>query len=177
MTTTTRPDRAAALRSIALMRDGDLADFTEVVAQDAVNREDHVEPPACRVGGPAGFHATALWLRAAYAELSHAVEHVVAEGDLVVVDTTMSGRHVGPFVTYDEQGAVDRVWAPTHRGFAVRQSHWLRVRDGRVTEHWAVRDDLGQGVQLGWVPPTPAYLVRCAVARRRVRRAAGAPSR
>ncbi|WP_299050632.1 ester cyclase [uncultured Nocardioides sp.] len=176
MTTTTDPTRAAALRSIALMADGDRADFTEVVAPDAVNHEADVEPPDCRVGGPEGFHATALWLRAAFADLSHHVEHVVAEDDLVVVDTTMRGRHVGPFATYDEHGAVDTVWAPTRRSFAVRQSHWLRVRDGLVTEHWAVRDDLGQGFQLGWVPPTPPYLVRCALAKRRLRRT-GPPGR
>jgi hypothetical protein len=28
-----------------------------------------VQPPASRVAGPAGFHATALWLRAAFANL------------------------------------------------------------------------------------------------------------
>lgn len=162
-----------AVRSIELVADGDEADFATVVAPHAVNREDAVEPPACRVGGPAGFHATALWLRAAYDGMRHEVHHVVAQGDLVVVDTTMHGRHVGDFVLHDAAGRVERVWAPTGRSFAARQSHWLRVTDGLVTEHWATRDDLGQGVQLGWVPPTPAYLVRCALARRRaLRRAA-----
>ncbi len=33
----------------------------------------------------------------------------MAEGDLVVVDTTMSGRHVGDFVLYDEAGDVEQV--------------------------------------------------------------------
>ena len=143
-----------------------------MVAEGAINREDANEPPDSRVGGPEGFHATALWLRGAFADLAHRVEHVVVEDDLVVVDTAMTGRHVGPFVTYDAEGRVDTVWAPTHRTFAVRQSHWLRVEDGLVTEHWATRDDLGQGFQLGWVPPTPLYLVRCARAKRRAVRAA-----
>jgi predicted ester cyclase len=154
------------------MAAGEAADFAAVIAPHAVNREGKVEPPACRAGGPAGFHASALWLRAAYADLAHEILQVVAQDDLVVVDTTMSGRHVGDFVLYDAAGRVERVWAPTGRSFAVRQTHWLRVADGLVTEHWAARDDLGQSVQLGWVPPTPAYLVRCALARRRARRAA-----
>lgn len=168
--------RAAALRSIAIMADGDRADFDQVVAPGAVNHESAVEPPAARVGGPAGFHATALWLRTAFADLAHRVEHVVVDDDLVVVDTTMSGRHVGPFVVHAPDGAVAQVWAPTGRTFAVRQCHWLRVQAGdggaRVTEHWAVRDDLGQGRQLGWVPPSPLYLLRCVRAKRRAVRAA-----
>ncbi len=46
------------------------------------------------------------------------------------------------------------------------------MRDGKVAEHRANRDDLGMGQQLGWTPPTPAYVVRMLLARRRVRRAA-----
>jgi predicted ester cyclase len=172
MVTTLDTSRSVALRSIALMAHGSRSDFDQVIAQDAVNHEASVEPPDCRAGGPSGFHATALWLRTAFADLEHRVEHVVAEGDLVVVDTTMSGRHVAPFVVHDADGAVDTAWAPTGKTFAVRQTHWLRVADGLVTEHWAVRDDLGQGFQLGWVPPTPRYLLRCAAAKRRAVRAA-----
>jgi hypothetical protein len=48
------------------------------------------------------------------------------------------------------------------------------MRDGKVAEHWANRDDLGMGQQLGWTPPTPLYLARMLLARRRVRRAAAA---
>lgn len=171
MSTQLDTDRDAAVRSIMIMGDGDRRDFDAVIAPGAVNREDAIEPPACRVGGPEGFLATALWLRTSFADLEHRVEHVVAQDDLVVVDATMRGRHVGPFVLHDATGAVETVWAPTGKTFAVRQSHWLRVADGLVTEHWAVRDDLGQGTQLGWVPPTPLYLLRCARAKRRAVRA------
>lgn len=168
--------RAVALRSIAIMADGELSDFRAVIAPGAVNHEGIAEPAAARVGGPDAFHATAQWLRAAFADLRHRVENVVVEQDLVVVDTTMSGRHVGPFAVYTPHGDLEQVWAPTGRSFAVRQSHWLRVgtMEGRavVTEHWAVRDDLGQGRQLGWIPPSPPYLMRCALARRRVARTA-----
>ena len=86
----------------------------------------------------------------------------------------MIGRHVGAFVLHDRVGAIDTVWAPTGKTFAVRQSHRLRVADGLVTEHWAVRDDLGQGMQLGWVPPSPVYLLRCARAKRQAIRASRA---
>ena len=44
---------------------------------------------------------------------------------------------------------------PTGKPFATTQSHWFRIADGKVMEHWANRDDLGIAIQLGWfVPPT-----------------------
>ncbi|WP_255583819.1 ester cyclase [Dietzia sp. ANT_WB102] len=170
--------RALAARAIRVMAVGDRSDFDALIAPGAVNHAAVAEPPACKVTGPDGFYATALWLRGAFADLDHRIEHIVAQDDLVVVDTTMSGRHVAPFVIHDEAGRIDTVWAPTGRSFATRQSHWLRVLDDQVTEHWAVRDDLGQSIQLGWIPPTPWYLARCARAKRlaiRASRAAPTP--
>src|SRR5687768_5763720 len=63
-------------------------------------------------------------------------------------------------------------WKSTMLRAASTQTHWLRIADGKVIEHWANRDDLGMAVELGWVPPTPLYLLRSAVAKRRARRAA-----
>jgi hypothetical protein len=45
-------------------------------------------------------------------------------------------------------------------------SHWFRLADGTIIEHWANRDDLAMAQQLGWIPPSPRYLVRMALARR-----------
>ena len=61
--------RTAAVRSITVMADGDRSDFDQPIAPGAVDHESAVEPPACRLGGPEGFHATALWLRSAFADL------------------------------------------------------------------------------------------------------------
>ncbi|MFC8045159.1 ester cyclase [Nocardia sp. NPDC057353] len=170
MTRTTDP-RALCLRSIEIMATGVEADFHAVVHPEAVNREAKDEPPACRVPGPAGFHATALWLRAAYSDLHWEVHDTVVDGDLVVVHATMSGRHTGPFVTYTAEGGVEQAFPPTGLTFATTQTHWFRVTDGLVREHWANRDDLGTAKQLAWVPPTPAYLFRMARATRAARRA------
>ena len=43
------------------------------------------------------------------------------------------------------------------------------MKDGKVGEHWANRDDLGMGQQLGWNPPTPLYLLRMLLATRAAR--------
>ena len=60
---------------------------------------------------------------------------------------------------------------PTGKRFATTQTHWFRLRDGLVVEHWANRDDQGTAMQLGWIPPSLRYLVKMAAATRRARRA------
>jgi predicted ester cyclase len=35
----------------------------------------------------------------------------------------------------------------------VELAHMFRVTDGKISEHWAVRDDLGMMQQLGVLPP------------------------
>lgn len=163
--------RALCVRSVEIMGNGELDEFMQVVHPDAVNREAKAEPPACRGRGPAAYYATALWLRDAFADLRWEFHEVLAEGDLVTMHCTMSGRQVGTFVAYDEHGEVDAAFPPTGREFATLQTHWFRIADGQVIEHWANRDDLGMAKQLGWVPPTPPYLVRMALAKRRAKRA------
>jgi predicted ester cyclase len=160
ITTTTTGTHAAAvaIASMHAMGAGSRSDFEELYTSDVLNREAEAD-------------ATAQWLRRAFSELAWEVHDVVEDGDLVVVFSTMSGRHTGPFVAYGPDARVKVVFPPRGRRFAVTQTHWFRMREGKVAEHWANRDDLGMGEQLGWTPPTPVYLVRMLVGTRRARRA------
>jgi predicted ester cyclase len=158
-----------AVRSIHAMADGDRADFGTLYHPRATDRENQVQPPSSRVPGPVGFYSTALWLRAAFTGLHYDIHHALADGDLVAVNSTMNGRHVAPWTVYTDDGAVDAVFPPTHKTFAVTQAHWFRIEDGQIIEHWTNRDDLGMARQLGWIPPTPAYLLKMARAKRRAR--------
>jgi predicted ester cyclase len=161
---------SVVVRSIHTMARGDRADFDPLYHPRAVDRENRVQPPSSRSPGPAGFHSTALWLRAAFADLHYDIHHCLSDGSLVAVNSTMSGRHVAPWTVYREDGAVDTVFPPTNKSFASTQSHWFRVERGQIIEHWANRDDLGTAEQLGWIPPTPGYLVKMALAKRRAKR-------
>ena len=161
---------AVAVRSIHAMAQGQRADFDSLYHPGAADHENAVQPPASRVAGPAGFYSTAVWLRAAFAGLRYDIHHAVVTDDLVAVNSTMNGRHVAPWAVYDGDGGIDSVFPPTGRTFAVTQSHWFRIEDGVIAEHWANRDDLGMARQLGWVPPTPAYLLKMTLAKRRVSR-------
>ena len=175
--TLSRSDLAdLAERAIRATLGGSLAELAALVHPDAVNREAMAEPPDTRGTGPAAFHATGEWLRAAFADLVWRTEREAVDGDLVVTYGTLSGRQTGNFVVWTPDGTVERAFAPTGRPFTVRQAHFQRVLDGLVTEHWAVRDDQGMAIQLGWIPPTPAYLFRCHRATARARRAARSAS-
>jgi len=167
MTASVSADPATvAVRSIHAIAGGTRAEFEPLYHPQAVDRENQIQPPSSRVPGPDGFFATALWLRAGFADLHYDIHHAVACGDLVAVNSTMNGRHIAPWAVYTADGALDTVFPPTNRAFAMTQSHWFRVEDGRVVEHWANRDDLGMGRQLGWIPPSPGFLLRMAMAKR-----------
>jgi predicted ester cyclase len=163
-TTTTAHDLAR--RSLLLMQQWDDREAAAIIHPEAANDEAVSEPPAARGRGPAAFKATYDWLHAAFEGLRWDVEDLVAEGDLVVARTVMHGRQVAPFATYGPDGGVAQVFASNGRSFAASQTHWYRLAGGRIIGHAANRDDLGQARQLGWVPPSPAFLVRSALAKR-----------
>jgi hypothetical protein len=82
----------------------------------------------------------------------------------------MCGRHTGDFASYRPgTPTVDSVMPATGKEFAATQTHWFRTRDGMITEHWANRDDFAVARQAGWVPPSPGFLLRAAIAKRRAR--------
>jgi steroid delta-isomerase-like uncharacterized protein len=109
-----------------------------LLAADFVNHEAAAE----RSAGPQGAKETAAWLHESFSDLRFEIEDVICDGESVVVRLTMSGRHTGaagPFAGMPVTG----------RPFRTRQIHMWRVSDGRITDHWAVRDDLGWMTQLG----------------------------
>lgn len=153
------------------MRHGDHAAFAAHVHPDARNREAVDEPLACRGSGPAAFLATGRLLRAVFHDVAWAVHEVGVDRDLVVAHTTMTGRQAAAFYRYGPDGRVASAFPSAGRPFSVTQTHWWRMADGLMIEHWANRDDMGLALQLGWVPPGPRFVIRMGLALRRARRA------
>jgi len=156
----------------AIIETGDLDLAARNVTPGYVNHRSAHEPPAARVGGPKALAATATWLRRAFSDLRFEIHEIAVVGDRAVAWVTLYGTSSGPFVVHDDpDGSVTQVFPPTGKPFATRQVHWFRIEDGPIAEHDAVRDDLGMAQQAGWIPPTPAFVVRMLAARRRERRA------
>ena len=87
---------------------------------------------------------TAQWLLAQFPDLQMTIEAMVAEWDTVAVRVLSEGTNLGP---------LNGVMPPSGKRFAARQSHWFRVENGKLAEHWATREDLVAMLQLGVVQP------------------------
>ena len=103
---------------------------------------NHEAPPG-NPGGPEGLKETVRWLHGLWGPMHAEIEDEIAEGDKVVARVTMHGRHLGEFLGQQ----------PTGKEFATKQIHIWRFEDGKAIEHWSVRDDLGQALQLGLLGP------------------------
>ena len=99
-------------------------------------------PQAPTSTGTAGPGTSVEWLLSVFPDHRFDIEHIAADGETVAVLGTMVGTHEGELMGI----------APTGRRVAAQQSHWFRVVEGKLTEHWAVRDDLGMMQQLGVLP-------------------------
>jgi ketosteroid isomerase-like protein len=83
---------------------------------------------------------------------------LVAEGEWVVAQTTMSGQHVGKNIIPIHM--LTPGTEPTGKPFSVQVIHMFRIQDGKITAHWAGRDDLGLHWQLGLIPAPDWYKAR-----------------
>jgi predicted ester cyclase len=69
---------------------------------------------------------------------------VIAEGDMVSFRLEGSGTHLGPFLGVE----------PTGRSIRIRGIHHVRIREGRIIEHWQGPDILAMLLDMGLFPPT-----------------------
>ena len=104
-----------------------------------------------RTVGRAGMQRVFEALFSVFPDFHYRIEDVTAAGDRVVCKVTMTGTHRGqPTLREVFSGMLTGV-APTGKRVEILHFHSFRVRDGQITEHAAVRDDLGMLVQLGLI--------------------------
>lgn len=77
---------------------------------------------------------------------ANVIEFMVAEGDLVVAYMTITRT------LHEDLDAFGLTFAADGRSYTVRHVHIYRVAEGKIREHWAVRDDLSMLRQLGALP-------------------------
>ena len=99
------------------------------------------------VHGPTATRQTVAWLTTQFPDIHMEIESLIGEGDLVAARITSTGTNLGPIAPG---------MPPTGKSFTASQTHWFRVVDGQLCEHWATRDDLTAMIQLGVIrPPRP----------------------
>lgn len=120
----------------------DEAALAEAIGESFVN---HEAPP----GTPPGLGGIAYYmhmLAKAFSDQRWTIHKVIAEGDIVVIHCTHSGRHTGDFFCVE----------PAGHTFAYKQMHLIRMEDSLGVEHWAVRDDATLMRQLRGEQAAPA---------------------
>ena len=118
---------------------GNLAVIDELCSPDCIN---HAAIPEAR-HGINGLKKVVGFSRAAMPDQRWTHEMLVAEGDLVVIHGIREATW--------QADAFRGLATPKGKSVAVELVHIFRVRDGKIVEHWAVRDDLALMKQLGVV--------------------------
>ena len=131
-------NKALVRRWVELWNAGDAAAIAELVTPDYV-RHDSNGP---EVGGPAAERQLVEMYRTAFPDLHFTIEHLVAEGDLVVARLTVRGTHRGELLGVP----------PTGRPITLAAMDLYRIRDGKIAEQWVMLDALGLLQQLGAIP-------------------------
>jgi steroid delta-isomerase-like uncharacterized protein len=81
----------------------------------------------------------------AFPDMQMKVEHLFAEGDLVVVHVTTTGTNKGEMMGMPATG----------KPVKVGEMHIARVAGGKFVEHWGVEDTMTMMQQLGMMPEPP----------------------
>ena len=117
---------------------GDFAVFEELFADDYV---DHT-PQQGGASDKAGTRALYQAIRAAFPDFRAEIHWQAADGDLVTTYKTYHGTQEGTFLGI----------APTGRTVHFETVDAMRVRDGRIVEHWGAANLLSAVQQLGGFP-------------------------
>ena len=127
---------------------------------EGINRQDAAAAAAfyvadarnhLRTVGREGMQKVFTSLFSVFPDFHYRIEDATAAGDRVVCKVTMTGTHRGrPTMSEVFSGMLTGI-APTGKRVEVLHFHSFRVQDGQITEHAAVRDDLGMLIQLGLV--------------------------
>jgi predicted ester cyclase len=126
----------------------DLFNERNLAAADELMADTYIEHAVAPFGteepgpmsGPEGMRRTVGWLTDQFPDLHMTIEALVAQGDVVACRVLSTGTNLG---------RLNGVMPPTGRQFSAHQTHWFRVEEGRLAEHWATREDLPTMIQLG----------------------------
>ena len=77
----------------------------------------------------------------AFPDFRTTVDYILAEGDRVVVFTTTTGIHQGPFILAPVP--------PTGEQVTFKAADMYRIENGKIVEHWDVIDSLDMLREIG----------------------------
>ena len=105
-----------------------------------------------RTVGREGMQDVFETLFSTFPDFHYRIDEATMEGDRVVCKVTMTGTHLGqPTKLPAAFGGLLTGVTPTGKKVEVLQFHSFHIRGDEISEHSAVRDDLGMYKQLGLI--------------------------
>jgi predicted ester cyclase len=135
--------QALAAEVFDAMNAGQLKKIRDLVTDDFIDHGSPVPLPP----GPDGYIAILTFVTNVL-QVRYEVHDIVSAGDMVAIRATAHGVNA-----ISPQGI-----AATGRPMAMKTAHFFRSRDGRLSEHWGIRDELDVLYQVGALTP-PAIQV------------------
>lgn len=115
---------------------GKLDVLDEIMSTNYINHSPGMPNPP---RGPEGLKPIVTAIREAFPDLHYVIKNIVVTDDQVAIHVIMNGTHKGDFFGI----------APTGKTIEVNQMQIERIKDGMMSEHWRVTDDLSLLKQLG----------------------------
>jgi len=115
---------------------GNLALIEELYSPDFVQ---HFLPDGTELRGLEALKEHVRSHREAFPDWTETIEHIVAEGDLVVIHFRSTGTNRGSFLGNP----------PTGKRVRIHEMSIVRIVDGKIAEQWLLPNLLGLTQQLG----------------------------
>lgn len=141
-----RSNKAVVLALTEAFNQRNTSALDDLVAQDIIEH---------RPGIQSGLNSTKQFLNSlitAFPDFQSNIDHIVAEGDKVIVFTTTNGTHQGPFIFAPVP--------PTGKQVSFKTADIYRIENGKIAEHWDVIEILDLLREIGAITfsapsPTP----------------------
>jgi predicted ester cyclase len=132
-------NKAVVEALVTAIDDGDEASVRNVVDDDLVSHGALGD-----VHGADGFIGIMLRnVRGGFPDAHVKPVTIIEEGDMASFRLDGSGTHLGQFLGVE----------PTGKTVRIRGIHHVRIRDGRIVEHWQGPDILAMLLDMGLFPP------------------------
>jgi len=109
---------------------------------DEIFDDNYIFHPLPQRRGPKWYKEMYHDLAGAFTDFHCEIEDMIAEGDRVMVRTTITGTHTREFWGVD----------PTGKQISVTEIAVVRIKDGKIVEEWGSPDLFSLMQQLGAIP-------------------------
>jgi predicted ester cyclase len=94
-------------------------------------------------------------MKTTFPDLNHTIDEIIAEGDKVVVRTTIHGTNIGPMIALPAFGRLETPVPPTGKTITHSGVYIFTVSDGKITSYASELDQIGLLRQMGWTFTPP----------------------